>query len=128
MLAYIYVDGESVQHQLLESGYARVAYVFPPNTRYVDEFERAERNAKEAGIGIWEYSNYSTERGFDEGAYGKAGKHQKTGDCRIKGNINRSGDKIYHMPGEGSYEGTNPEEWFCTEQEAQQAGFRSTNP
>ena len=128
MLAYIYVDGESVQQQLLESGYARVAYVFPPNTRYVDEFEQAELDAKEAGIGIWEYSNYSTERGFDEGAYGKAGKQEKSGDCRIKGNINRSGNKIYHMPGEGSYEGTNPEEWFCTEQEAQQAGFRSTGP
>ncbi|WP_416145033.1 thermonuclease family protein [Planococcus koreensis] len=29
LLAYIYVDGESVQEQLLESGMARVAYVYP---------------------------------------------------------------------------------------------------
>ncbi|WP_369678761.1 thermonuclease family protein [Planococcus faecalis] len=29
LLAYIYVDGESVQEQMLASGLARVAYVFP---------------------------------------------------------------------------------------------------
>ena len=126
MLAYIYVDGESVQEQLLESGYARVAYVFPPNTRYVDEFEEAEQVAKEAGIGIWEYSSYPTERGFNEDAYGNTTQQPEAGDCRIKGNINRSGDKIYHMPGEGSYDNTNPEQWFCSEQEAREAGFRST--
>ncbi|MDN7244374.1 thermonuclease family protein [Planococcus shenhongbingii] len=130
MLAYIYVDGESVQEQMLEAGFARVAYVYPPNTRYVEEFEEAEQIAQEAGIGIWEFEDYSTERGFDADAYGNVSGHspQNSNDskCRIKGNINRSGDKIYHMPDEGSYEQTNPEEWFCTEQEARDAGFRST--
>ena len=126
LLAYIYVDGESVQELLVESGMARVAYVYPPNTRYLDEFERAEQGAKDAGTGIWQYENYSTSRGFNSDAYGSTAPPAATDDCRIKGNINRSGKKIYHMPGEGSYEQTNPEEWFCTEQEAQQAGFRST--
>lgn len=127
MLAYLYVDGESVQQQLLQSGFARVAYVFPPNTRYVDEFEKAEQTAKSTGIGIWEYSNYSTERGFEEEAYGSSTEKQpESSDCRIKGNINRSGDKIYLLPEEGSYSQTNPEQWFCSEQEARDAGFRST--
>lgn len=130
LLAYIYVDGESVQEQLLEAGLARVAYVYPPNTRYVDEFEEVEDSAKEEGIGIWEFENYSTDRGFNADAYGKESGQSKSespkGDCRIKGNINRNGNKIYHMPGEGSYEQTNPEEWFCSEQEAKDAGFRST--
>ncbi len=126
LLAYIYVDGESVQEQLIESGMARVAYVFPPNTRYLDDFERAEQQAKDAGIGIWEYENYSTDRGFNADAFGGASTSDTPGDCQIKGNINRSGKKIYHMPGESSYEQTNPEQWFCTEQEAQQAGFQST--
>lgn len=130
LLAYLYVDGESVQEQLLEAGLARVAYVYPPNTRYIDDFEEVEATAKEAGIGIWEFENYSTERGFDSAAYGKESgsskKDSPENDCRIKGNINRNGNKIYHMPGEGSYEQTNPEEWFCSEQEAQEAGFRST--
>lgn len=127
MLAYIYVDGESIQEQLLESGFARVAYVFPPNTRYLDAFEESEAMAKEAGIGIWEFSNYATDRGFEEDAYGKSSqKPAKSDNCRIKGNINRSGDKIYHLPDESSYVQTNPEQWFCTEQQARDAGFRST--
>lgn len=129
LLAYIYVDGESVQKQMLESGLARVAYVFPPNTRYLDDFEQAEQIAKEDRAGIWQYENYSTDRGFNSDAYGQedaasSTEEQTSGDCAIKGNINRSGNKIYHLPGDSSYEQTNPEEWFCSEQEAEDAGFR----
>lgn len=128
LLAYFYADGESVQEQLLEEGFARVAYVFPPNTRYVDEFRAAESEAKDAEIGIWEYENYSTDRGFNEDAYQQTETDAPDidGDCRIKGNINRSGNKIYHLPGSPSYEETNPEQWFCTEQQAKDAGFRSS--
>lgn len=43
---------------------------------------------------------------------------------KIKGNINARGDKIYHVPGGRSYEQTDPEAWFCTEAEAEAAGFR----
>lgn len=128
LLAYLYVDGESVQEQLLETGHARVAYVFPPNTRYLDEFENAEQQAKEQRLGIWEFKNYATERGFNSDAIEEMenGKNvPKTDDCDIKGNINRNGDKIYHLPGSPSYEQTNPEEWFCSEQEARENGFRS---
>lgn len=128
LLAYIYVDGESVQEQMLESGLARVAYVYPPNTRYLDEFEKVEQQARDAGIGIWEFENYSTDRGFDTDSYGtsNADKKEDNGKCDIKGNINQNGNKIYHMPGSGSYEQTNPEKWFCSEQEARDAGFRSS--
>ncbi|ALS76717.1 nuclease [Planococcus rifietoensis] len=128
LLAYFYADGESIQEQLLEEGFARVAYIFPPNTRYVDEFRDAESDAKNAEIGIWEYENYSTDRGFNAEAYGQTAT-ESTGtddDCRIKGNINRSGNKIYHLPGSPSYDETNPEQWFCTEQQARNAGFRSS--
>lgn len=127
LLAYFYADGESVQKQLLEEGFARVAYIFPPNTRYVDEFRDAEADAKDAEIGIWEFENYSTDRGFNADAYQQPTVDDTDidVDCRIKGNINRSGDKFYHMPGSPSYEETNPEQWFCTEQQARDAGFRS---
>lgn len=43
---------------------------------------------------------------------------------QIKGNINREGEKIYHLPGQASYERTQAEEWFATEEEAQAAGYR----
>lgn len=55
-------------------------------------------------------------------------------DCdnpQIKGNINSSGEKIYHVPG-GQYYGVTKidklkgEEWFCTEAEAISAGWRKS--
>lgn len=50
------------------------------------------------------------------------------GRCLIKGNISKSGH-IYHVPGSPSYKGTQidgskGERWFCTEDEAQAAGWR----
>lgn len=69
LLAYIYIDGESVQEKLLEEGLARVAYVYPPNTRHLDPFEAAQQRAKKAGIGIWTLEDYATDRGFNSEAY-----------------------------------------------------------
>jgi len=50
--------------------------------------------------------------------------------CLIKGNINRAGEHIYHVPGSRSYEETvideaRGERWFCSEAEAQSAGWRA---
>jgi endonuclease YncB( thermonuclease family) len=49
-------------------------------------------------------------------------------DCAIKGNISRNG-RIYHMPGQTHYDRTTirpekGERWFCSEAEAQAAGWR----
>ena len=49
--------------------------------------------------------------------------------CDIKGNINRKGERIYHVPGGQSYantviDPTRGERWFCSEAEAQAAGWR----
>lgn len=54
----------------------------------------------------------------------------KQTECDIKGNVSfNSGEKIYHVPGQEYYDETviNPgygEKWFCTEQEAIDAGWR----
>jgi micrococcal nuclease len=50
-------------------------------------------------------------------------------ECRIKGNISRSGARIYHVPGGQSYPRTQIDEsrgerWFCSEEEARAAGWR----
>lgn len=50
--------------------------------------------------------------------------------CVIKGNVNSHGEWIYHTPESRTYSSTDikPEEgdaWFCTEQEAFDAGFRA---
>ena len=45
----------------------------------------------------------------------------------MKGNINSKGNKIYHMPGQRDYDKTVAEEMFCTEEEAQEAGFKAAS-
>ena len=49
-------------------------------------------------------------------------------ECLIKGNINSTGEHIYHVPGQRYYNNTQineskGERWFCTEQEAVAAGW-----
>ncbi|AXH99635.1 thermonuclease [Sporosarcina sp. PTS2304] len=78
LLAYIYIDGESVQGQLLKEGLARVAYVYPPNTRHLESFKTAESQAKKSGIGIWSLEDYATDRGFDSEKYPKESMKQPT--------------------------------------------------
>ncbi|WP_022792100.1 thermonuclease family protein [Marinococcus halotolerans] len=65
LLAYVFVDGENFNQQLIEEGLARVA-VYPPNTEYLDEFEAAEEEARSAGIGIWSLDDYVTDDGYVE--------------------------------------------------------------
>lgn len=52
-LAYIYVDGKMLNEILVREGLAKVAYVYPPNTRYLDQLESAQEKAKEEKLGIW---------------------------------------------------------------------------
>lgn len=42
LLAYIYVDGMSVQKSLLKEGLARAAFVYMPHTKYIDQFSQDE--------------------------------------------------------------------------------------
>jgi len=50
-------------------------------------------------------------------------------DCVIKGNVNRNGKRLYHLPGQLNYahikmDKGKGERWFCTEEEAQAAGWK----
>ena len=56
---------------------------------------------------------------------------EQRGACVIKGNINSSGERIYHVPGQRYYDKTQidaskGERWFCTELEAVGAGWRKS--
>jgi hypothetical protein len=49
--------------------------------------------------------------------------------CLIKGNVSRSGERIYHQPWQRDYKRTavdpkKGERWFCDEPEAEAAGWR----
>lgn len=52
-LAYIYVDGKMLNDILVREGLAKVAYAYPPNTRYLSKLEKSQEAAKTEKIGIW---------------------------------------------------------------------------
>lgn len=121
---------------MVATGYA-LAY-----RRYSTTYVSAEESARLAKRGIWSGSfalpseirhageDYRIARPPAEGP-GRApvisrfgAKPQPTGNCRIKGNQSRRGERIYHLPGMRYYTGTVAEEIFCSEAQARAAGYR----
>lgn len=146
LLAYIYVNGKMFNEMLLEKGLARVAYIYAPNTQYVDEFYAIQKKAQEKGVGIWSIENYAQEDGYntekvketeEKGTNSKASSgnnyqnnpsddQESNLDCKgkIKGNAN---SHIYHVPGGSFYDSTTDNiVWFCSEKEAQDEGYRKS--
>jgi micrococcal nuclease len=144
LLAYIYVDGKMFNEMLLEKGLARVAYIYAPNTKYVDEFYAIQKQAQQKGIGIWSIENYAKEDGYHVDA-AKGSKNssslnssrisyqnnqkddqESNLNCKgkIKGNVN---SHIYHVPSGAFYDSTKDNIiWFCSEQDAEKAGYRKS--
>lgn len=52
ILAYVYIDGEMYNKELLKIGYAKLA-TYPPNVKYVDEFKEIQKEARENKVGLW---------------------------------------------------------------------------
>ncbi len=53
LLAYVYLEnGEMLNEKLLKEGYAKVA-TYPPNVKYVERFEKLQKQARENKIGFW---------------------------------------------------------------------------
>ncbi|XEC96959.1 thermonuclease family protein [Paenibacillus tarimensis] len=113
LLRYVFVDGEveMFNDQLVREGYA-MTMTIPPNVLYADRFVELERQAREGNKGLWGISD----------ADAKVPSSCK--EPQIKGNINSRGEKIYHLPGSRYYEQTKAEFMFCTEDEAEEAGYR----
>ncbi|MED3677091.1 MULTISPECIES: thermonuclease family protein [Bacillus] len=65
LLAYVYTDGVSVQEKLLNAGLARVAFVVPPNTKYLKQYKKIENQAKSQNKSIWSRSGFVTDHGFN---------------------------------------------------------------
>ena len=51
-LAYIWVDGVMANREIVARGYANT-FTVPPNVKYDEAFRQAERDAREAGRGLW---------------------------------------------------------------------------
>jgi micrococcal nuclease len=83
VLAYVYVNGESLQEKLLSEGLARVA-VYPPNTKYQEKFESIQEEAKNKKVWIWSIDGYVTSNGFDESVVQAAKKEEQNQETKPK--------------------------------------------
>lgn len=115
LLRYIYIGDVFVNDYLIRQGFAH-ASSYPPDIKYQSQFQEAEKEARENNRGLWN-------------ACGGSGKTEAVGECQIKGNISSSGEKIYHLPTCPYWSKTvinekKGERWFCSEEEAQSAGWR----
>ena len=52
LLRYVYLDGVMINAKLVADGYAQVA-TYPPDVKYVDNFLRAQQQAKTVKLGLW---------------------------------------------------------------------------
>lgn len=86
-LAYVYLDTVFVNAELLRQGYAQVLTI-PPDVRYTDLFLACQREAREAGRGLWNEaaarSWTSTQPVTDTANYyiTKTGSKYHRGGCR----------------------------------------------
>ncbi|WP_246154640.1 thermonuclease family protein [Methylobacterium oryzihabitans] len=132
------LGAEDLNRWLVQQGWG-MAY-----RQYSTAYIRQEEEAKAAKRGIWagpftppwEWRNGKRERG-EVPPPAAVKSHSRPdikpaagSDCRIKGNINRKGDRVYHVPGSRDYDRTaidpgSGERMFCSEAEARAAGWRA---
>jgi endonuclease YncB( thermonuclease family) len=123
IVAVCHANGVNLNAAMVLSGMA-LAY-----RRYSDDYTGHEASAKAAARGLWAgqfVAPWEWRRGMRLVSEGTANDAE---GCRIKGNIGSKGDRIYHMPGSRSYDGTvitasKGERWFCSEEGAKAAGWR----
>jgi len=118
-------DNVLINDYFVRQGYAK--YVSsPPDNRYRDLLSSAQEEAKKERRGLW------NECDNDSGVESLREEDSLPTDenCIIKGNISEKGyGKTYLIPGCDNYnrvkvDTRKGEQYFCTEKEAQSAGFR----
>jgi len=125
LLRYVFLEDETnFNLMMIKEGYA-YEYTYDIPYKYQAEFKKAQQEASDGKIGLW--GNICEESG--ETAITGTTTANNGNSCEIKGNISSTGEKIYHIIGCGSYNKTvidesNGEKWFCSEQEALDAGWR----
>ncbi|WP_112311348.1 thermonuclease family protein [Pseudogemmobacter bohemicus] len=126
VIARCEAGGRDLGQALVESG---LAWAY---TRYSDAYTADEARAKAAGLGIWSAPSQTpaqTAWDYRSGRWSEAAGDVSLEDCPIKGNISKSGERIYHMPWSPAWAKTSiredqGERWFCDEAEARAAGWR----
>jgi len=130
LLRYVYLpsdvsekDDVLVNESILRAGLAQTLSIAPDN-RYRDLFATAQDEAKRAGLGIWSKCDL-----VDKISASQSDSQPTDPSCIIKGNISaKSFGRNYFMEGCPNYnrikiDVSKGESYFCTEEEAAEAGF-----
>lgn len=127
LLRYVWLGDTLINQELVAQGFAK-SYSYPPDIKYQDKFVTTEKKAREDKLGLW--TACASETAPVTAVTSSVTQTSASNPaCDIKGNINASGEKIYHVQDCNSYTKTNIDEnhgerWFCSESEAQSAGWR----
>lgn len=127
LLRYVFLeDGANFNLLMIKEGYA-YEYTYDIPYKYQAEFKQAQRDAQNGKIGLW--GDICQSEIITTNNTLNLATSSTTGACTIKGNISSTKEKIYHVIGCGSYNKTTIDEskgerWFCSEQEALDAGWR----
>lgn len=130
IVAVCSIGYDELNRTMVEQGWA-VAY-----RQFSDNYVSAELQAKAQRLGIWssefvmphDFRMAKTMRETPSASQPRTQpirqSYRSANGCLIKGNRNRRGQWIYHLPGMPYYNQTRAEDIFCTEAEAQAAGYR----
>lgn len=123
-LGYLFLDDEFINEKLLKEGMAKL-YTKTTNQKYSERLKKAEQYAKDNKKGFWK-DFYVNDTNLNKKYIDSKGRGM------IKGNINRKGLKIYHLPNQKSYKDVKinfkkGEKYFVTEKEAQEEGFSKSS-
>jgi len=140
-LAVCEADGLSINQWIVANGWA-LSFV-----RYSHRYDADEQTARKRNTGLWAGAFVAPwdwrHRGTNTVILGAAhvpvnaqvilispasAEHAPSKDCIIKG-VSRSGQCIYHLPGDAYYSSINMKtkgkRWFCSAEEAEAAGCRA---
>jgi endonuclease YncB( thermonuclease family) len=121
------IDGEDLNASMVSDGWALAYRKF--SNDYVDEENRAKAEQKGAWGGnfipAWKWRQGTRLTSESKGQP----LVQSPAGCIIKGNVTKKGERIYHLPGQENYDDivitpSKGEHWFCSEEEAVNAGWR----
>ncbi len=134
LLRHVYSETDrSVALDLIRGGFGREYTYANPYAGQV-AYRRAEQLARAGGAGLWSAcpSMPAAPPATPTASAAPLMPGPPAADaCVIKGNISSTGEKIYHVPGQRYYAQTvitlsKGERWFCSETEAQAAGWRKS--
>jgi endonuclease YncB( thermonuclease family) len=117
-------DGIDLGRRMVADGHAMVF------RRYGDTYDAEETAARRDRLGLWRAADPTPPWDFRARRWAGSAASAPRPGCPIKGNINATGERIYHTPYSQYYDRTRisparGERWFCSESEARAEGWRA---